>query len=53
MANYAVHYMLSIIGNDAEIQKRIEKNYAMRTSVMSGAEVIDWKSAIGEPQRGS
>lgn len=49
VANYAVHYMLSIVGKDEVIQKRIIE----RTSRSSGAQVLDWKSALGEPQRGS
>ena len=48
-ANYAVHYMLHLLGQDELIRKHIEQ----RTSVTTGTEVMAWKDAIGVPQRGS
>lgn len=59
-ANYAVHYMLSLLGQDELIKHRIE----VRTSKTTGTEVMSWrdasgrsykdlKEAVGVPQRGS
>jgi len=49
VANYAVHYMLSLLGQDDLIRQRIEQ----RTSYTTGLEVMAWKDALGVPQRGS
>jgi hypothetical protein len=49
VANYAVHYMLGLLGQDELIQARIEQ----RTSFTTGMEVMAWKDALGVPQRGS
>ena len=49
VANYAVHYMLNMLGQDELIRERIE----MRTSRTTGTEVMSWKDALGVPQRGS
>jgi len=48
-ANYAVHYMLNLFGQDELIRDRLE----MRTSKSTGTEVMAWKDALGVPQRGS
>ena len=48
-SNYAVHYMLNLLGQDELIRKHIEQ----RTSVTTGFEVMAWKDAIAVPQRGS
>lgn len=48
-ANYAVHYMLHLLGQDALIRDRIE----MRVSKTTGSEVMAWKDALSVPQRGS
>lgn len=58
-ANWAVHYMLSLLGQDELIKSRI----AQRTSVTTGEQVMawkdaggapmEWKDALGVPQRGS
>jgi len=48
-ANYAVHYMLHVLGQDELIKGRIEQ----RTSVTIGSEIMAWKDALGVPQRGS
>jgi hypothetical protein len=48
-ANYAVHYMLNLLGQDELIKERIK----MRTSLTTGTEVMAWKDAVGVPQRGS
>jgi len=48
-ANYAVHYMLNLLGQDELIKARIEQ----RTSATTGTEVMSWKDALGVPQRGS
>ena len=49
IANYAVHYMLNLLGQDELIRKHIEQ----RTSVTTGMQVMAWKDALGVPQRGS
>jgi len=49
VANYAVHYMLDLLGQDELIKQRIE----LRTSVTTGTQVMAWKDALGVPQRGS
>ena len=49
VANYAVHYMLNLLGQDELIKQRIEQ----RTSVTTGTEILAWKDALGVPQRGS
>jgi len=49
VANYAVHYMLNLLGQDELIKKHIEE----RTSKMTGETVMSWKDAVGVPQRGS
>ena len=49
VANYAVHYMLNLLGQDELIQERIEQ----RTSATTGTEVMQWKDALAVPQRGS
>jgi len=48
-ANYAVHYMLNLLGQDELIKGRIEQ----RKSCTTGTEVMAWKDALGVPQRGS
>jgi hypothetical protein len=48
-ANYSVHYMLRLLGQDELIAKRINE----RTSVTTGTQVLDWKDALTVPQRGS
>jgi len=48
-ANYAVHYMLAMLGQDELIAERI----AQRKSVTTGTEIMSWKDACGVPQRGS
>lgn len=48
-SNYAVHYMLNMLGQDELIAERIEQ----RKSVTTGTEVMSWKDACGVPQRGS
>ena len=48
-ANYSVHYMLQLLGQDELIKERLES----RTSVTTGTEVMAWKDALGVPQRGS
>jgi hypothetical protein len=48
-ANYAVHFMLDLLGKDELIKKHIEQ----RTSWTTGYEVMSWKDACGVPQRGS
>jgi len=48
-ANYAVHFMLTLLNQDELIKARIEQ----RTSVTTGTEVMAWKDALGVPQRGS
>ena len=49
VANYAVHYMLHLLGEDNLIKKRIEE----RTSVTTGTQILAWKDALAVPQRGS
>jgi len=49
VANYAVHYMLDLIGQDELMKRHIET----RTSVTTGTEIMSWKDALGVPQRGS
>jgi len=49
VANYAVHYMLHLLGQDAIIKKHIEQ----RTSFTTGEQVMSWKDAVSVPQRGS
>jgi len=49
VANYAVHYMLNLLGQDELIKKHIDQ----RTSVSTGTSVMSWKDAVGVPQRGS
>ena len=49
VANYAVHYMLGLLGQDELIRQRIEQ----RTSYITGEEVMAWKDAVAVPQRGS
>jgi hypothetical protein len=49
VANYAVHFMLDILGQDELIQQRISE----RTSVTTGTKIMSWKDALGVPQRGS
>ena len=48
-ANYAVHYMLKLLGQDELMKAHIEQ----RTSVTTGTEIMAWKDALGVPQRGS
>ena len=48
-ANYAVHYMLTLLNQDELVKERIEQ----RTSVTTGTEIMAWKDALGVPQRGS
>ena len=48
-ANYAVHYMLNLLGQDELIKSRIEQ----RTSATTGTEIMAWKDALSVPQRGS
>ena len=47
VANYAVHYMLTILGEDKIIKNRIKE----RTSVTTGEQILQWD--FKEPQRGS
>lgn len=47
VANYSVHYMLSLLGQDELIKKHIEQ----RTSKTTGTEVMNWKDALVVPQR--
>lgn len=49
VANFAVHYMLDILGQDALLRERI----AERTSVTTGTQILSWKDALAVPQRGS
>jgi len=49
VANYAVHYMLNLLGQDELIKKHIEQ----RTSFTTGESVMSWKDAVSVPQRGS
>jgi hypothetical protein len=49
VANYSVHYMLDILGQNDLVNKSINE----RTSVTSGGKILDWKRALLEPQRGS
>mmetsp|Transcript_28721 Transcript_28721/g.73677 ORF Transcript_28721/g.73677 Transcript_28721/m.73677 type:complete len:294 (+) Transcript_28721:142-1023(+) len=50
VANYSVHYMLNLLGQDELIRKHIEE----RTSWSTGNfQVMSWKDAVGVPQRGS
>jgi hypothetical protein len=49
VANYSVHYMLNLLGQDELIKKHIET----RTSWSTGESVMSWKDAVGVPQRGS
>lgn len=49
VANYSVHYMLNLLGQDDLIKEHIRQ----RTSVTTGTDVMSWKDAIGVPQRGS
>ncbi len=58
VANYAVHYMLGLLGQSHLIGTRVKQ----RLSVTVGGQVMDWeaaiarvlpKEALGEPQRGS
>jgi len=48
-ANYAVHYMLNLLGQDELVKSRIEQ----RTSCTTGTEIMAWKDALSVPQRGS
>lgn len=48
-ANYAVHYMLTLLGQDELIRERIQE----RTSKVTGESVMAWKDALAVPQRGS
>jgi len=48
-ANYAVHYMLHLLGQDALVKKHIEQ----RISCTTGEYVMAWKDAVAVPQRGS
>jgi len=48
-ANYAVHYMLALLGQDELIRQHIQQ----RTSVTTGTRIMAWKDALGEPQRAS
>ena len=48
VANYSVHYMLSLLGQDELIRQHIEQ----RTSKTTGTEVMSWKDALVVPQRG-
>jgi len=49
VANYAVHYMLNLLGQDELIKKHIDQ----RVSCTTGTDVMEWKDAVGVPQRGS
>jgi len=49
VANYAVHYMLNLLGQDELVKKHIEQ----RISKTTGEMVMSWKDAVGVPQRGS
>jgi len=49
VANYAVHYMLNLLGQDELIKKHIDQ----RVSCTTGTDVMAWKDAVGVPQRGS
>jgi len=49
VANYAVHYMLTLLGQDELVKKHIEQ----RISCTTGEQVMSWKDAVGVPQRGS
>jgi hypothetical protein len=48
IANYAVHYMLTLLGEDV-IKERIQE----RTSVTTGEQILAWKDHLAVPQRGS
>lgn len=48
-ANYAVHYMLNLLGQDELVKSRIQQ----RTSCTTGTEIMAWKDALSVPQRGS
>lgn len=48
-ANYAVHYMLNLLGQDELIKSRIEQ----RTSCTTGTEIMAWRDSLSVPQRGS
>jgi len=49
VANYAVHYMLNLLGQDDLIKQRIEQ----RISFTTGETVMAWKDALAVPQHGS
>ena len=49
VANYAVHYMLHLLGQDELIKRHIEQ----RISCTTGEMVMSWKDAVAVPQRGS
>lgn len=49
VANYSVHYMLTLLGEDEIIKTRIQQ----RKSCTTGTEIMAWRDAIAVPQRGS
>ena len=48
IANYAVHYMLHLLGEDV-VRDKIRE----RTSLTTGETIIAWKEHLAVPQRGS
>ena len=49
VANYSVHFMLALLDPDKTISKRLTE----RTSKMTGLQVMSFREALQEPQRGS
>lgn len=49
VANFSVHWMLAILDPDKTISKRLTE----RTSKMTGLQVMTFREALQEPQRGS
>ena len=47
VANYSVHYMLTLLGEDEIIKTRIQQ----RKSCTTGTEIMAWRDAIAVPQR--
>ena len=49
IANFSVHYMLNLLGEDDIIKTRIRQ----RKSCTTGTDIMAWKDALSVPQRGS
>ena len=53
VANYSIHYMTKLLGQDQLVRERMEQLASQPSTGLEGAKEMAWKEAISVPQRGS